>query len=457
MKGRAPLTPLLLLLAAALTASCRPSEPPPHIFLVTSDTLRADHLSQSGYARATSPNLDGFAREALRFADAVTLIPKTAPAFVSLFSGRSPQYHGVRSNFVAIPRELPMLPRQLQALGYRTVAFVGNPVLREGIGFTEGFEHFETMDGRSGDGVTAVNRAFLEWSARAGWDHPTFVWLHYMDPHGPYTPPEALLDAFASDALAVADTRELPVAPTDPPSGNANKVCGAIPEYQVLGDERRVAAYVARYDAEIVHMDATFGELLAHLRQAGLYDGSALLFTSDHGESMGQDDFWFEHGWFANEGSLRIPLLLKAPGRGEGAVVESQVSLLDVAPTLLRLAGGTAVASHEGSDLLGPLADRPLLIENSDEYPQKFHGLRQAGWKYLRERSSGGERLFDLAHDPGEQHDLSAQHPERLMQMRQSTDELLSAVRQGAIPPRPPRDDDPEAVQRLRQIGYIGK
>jgi len=452
MRRASPLALLLLILA--LTVACKPQAPRPHIFLITSDTLRADHLSVDGYLRSTSPNLDAFAREALHFEDAVTVIPKTAPAFVSLLSGRYPQYHGVRSNFVAIPGELPMLPAQLQTLGYRTVAFVGNPVLREGIGFTDGFDHFETMNGRKGDGVTAINRAFLEWSEKIGWEHPTFVWLHYMDPHGPYTPPEALLEPFINDAHANADVRELPAAPENPPSGTVNKVLGAIPGYQQLGEEHRVAVYTARYDAEIVHMDAAFGELLDHLRGKQLFDGSALLFTSDHGESLGQDDFWFEHGWFANEGSLHVPLLFKEPGRTVGEVVSQQVSLLDVAPTLLRLAGGEAAAELPGGDLLVPLTDRPLLIENSDEYPQKFLGLRQGGWKYLRERTSGVEQLFDLTNDPTEQQELSARHPERLEQMRKQTDELLTRAWQGAIPPRAPRPDDPGEVERLRKLGY---
>ena len=169
---------------------------------------------------------------------------------------------------------------------------------------------------------------------------------------------------------------------------------------------------------------------------------------------MGEDDFWFEHGWFANGGSLRIPLVLKEPGREEGSRVGYQVSLLDVAPTLLRLAGGVVGEALPGSDLLGPLDNRPLVIENSDAYPQKFLGLRQTGWKYLRERASGSERLHDLSRDPGEQKDLSADEPARLESMRKLTEELLGRAWQGAIPPRPPRQDNPAEVERLRDLGY---
>ena len=112
-----------LLLIAATTLSCEAPAARPHIFLITSDTLRADHLSLHGYERTTSPNLAAFAEGAVRFTDALTTIPKTAPAFTTLLSGRHPQHHGVRANFTAIPPSLPMLPAQLQELGYRTAAW----------------------------------------------------------------------------------------------------------------------------------------------------------------------------------------------------------------------------------------------------------------------------------------------------------------------------------------------
>ena len=428
----------------------------PHIILVTSDTLRADHLSLHGYARATSPRIDGFASQAWQFRDAVTVIPKTGPSFATIFTGRHPQQHGVRSNFGAIPTALPVLAERLRALGYRTAAFVGNPVLRPGAGFDRGFEHYQLFDGRHGAGTGPVNAAFLEW-ARADWDRPTFVWIHYMDPHGPYTPRVEVLRPFLEDELARSEAR-VALAPAEMPSGNADKVLGAVPAYQRIDDEDRVAVYVARYDAEIHQMDEAFGELLDHLERRGLYDASAIVFTSDHGESLGEHDYFFEHGWFADEAELHVPLIIKPPAVREGRVVEQQVTHLDLLPTFLALAKAPPDREGSGADLLGSLADRgPVLIENSDRYPEKFYGLRGLGFKYLVREGDRVEELYDLRADPREQRNLAAEQPDRLRELRRACDEALLRARASALPQASVAPEDPQTLERLRGLGYVGE
>ena len=128
-----------------------------HIFLVTADALRADHLSLNGYPRQTSPRIDAFADTAWQFPDAVTPIPKTGPAFTTVLSGMHPRQHGVDANRFAIPDDVPLLPERLAEAGYRTAAFVSNPVLRPSRGYRRGFEHFVLFG--EGDGVTLVERS----------------------------------------------------------------------------------------------------------------------------------------------------------------------------------------------------------------------------------------------------------------------------------------------------------
>jgi len=427
----------------------------PHIILITADTLRADHLSLYGYARATSPRIDGFAGRAWQFKDAVTVIPKTGPSFGTIFTGLHPQEHGVRSNFGAIPAALPVLAERLRARGYRTAAFVGNPVLRPGTGFDRGFEHYQLFDGRHDAGTGPVNAAFLEW-ARADWNRPTFVWIHYMDPHGPYTPRAEVLRPFLEDDLAQSAAR-VALTPADMPSGNADKVLGAVPAYQRIDDEDRVAVYIARYDAEIREMDEAFGELLDHLKRHGLYDASAIVFTSDHGESLGEHDYYFEHGWFADEAELHVPLVIKPPGVREGRVVDQQVTHLDLLPTLLALAKVPTDREGSGTDLLGALGDRaPVLIENSDRYPEKYYGLRGPGFKYLVRDGDRAEELYDLRADPREQRNLAAEQPERLRELRQACDETLRRARASALPQASVAPEDPQTLERLRGLGYVG-
>jgi arylsulfatase A-like enzyme len=419
---------------------------------VTSDALRADHLSLNGYPRQTSPALDAFARGAWHFANAVTVVPKTGPSFATIFTGRHPEEHQVRDNFQAIPESLPVLAERLRAAGYRTAAFVGNPVLRAGKGFSRGFDHYVTHRTNVG-GVETMIAAFEAWLDEP-WTAPTFVWIHLMDPHGPYLPPRELLALFETDEWAQSDarvsmgSRELGVHP--------DLVLGSLPRYQRIGDEDRVAAYVARYDAEIRHMDAAFGRVVAALRRLGVYDESAILFTSDHGESLGEHDYYFEHGRFAYDATLRIPLLVKAPGQRAGEVVHDQVSTLDVLPTLLALIGLEATPDAAGRDLVaGRASERPLLVESSDGYPAKYHGIRSRRWKYVVRDADADEELYDLGADPGETTNLAGLDPDRAAELRLRLGAALRAARRRAVPPGVGSQDDAETLEQLEALGYV--
>jgi len=441
----------LLLLVAPLAAA---AAAPPNIVLVTADALRADHLSITGYARATSPAIDAFARSAWLFTDALTVIPKTGPSFATLFTGRDPSVHGVRANQHGIPEASALLAERLRAAGYRTAAFVGNPVLDPSKGFARGFDTYQLL--LDGDAVTEVNRAFFAW-AEAGWRTPSFAWIHYLDPHGPYRPPAHLEALFLDDHLAQSDAR----APLDYEARrprDAFKVLDAIPKYQQYGREDRVARYVARYDAEIRHVDAAFAELLDFLRRRELHESSVVVFTSDHGESLGEHRYYFEHGWFADDAALRVPLMIKTVGQRDGRVADVQVSNLDMLPTLLALAGVAGDAATPGANLLGAIAERPpLVIENADAYPEKYRGVRTRTWKYLVRESDANEQLYDLERDPKETQNVAGSHPEIVERLRRA----LQDARPVAAPASPSsqggeaKPPSPELIDRLRNLGYV--
>ena len=382
------------------------------------------------------------------------MIPKTAPSFATIFTGRHPREHGVRSNFARLPTELPVLAEQLREAGYRTAAFVSNPALREKKGFARGFDHFELL--REEQGVARVNRAFHAFAA-SDWTQPTFVWLHYIDPHGPYEPPEGMASLFLDDELAQAP--DLVPGGYEVDEARPNKVLGAVPRYQQREDgELRVARYVARYDAEIRYVDHAFGRVLDLLRERDLYEQAAIVFTSDHGESLGEHDFYFEHGWFAYDPGLRVPLLIKTPGQREGRRVDAQVSNLDLHPTLLGLAGAGARAGEtDGVDLLRRLpSDRDaILVESSDLYPEKFVGARSARWKYLRREHDGREELYDLVADPAESVNLAEREPEVRRGLAEFTARRRALLEARAIEPAPGEPDDPETLERLRALGYV--
>ncbi len=442
----------------ATAAGCADTNPEaqgarPHILLVTADALRADHLSINGYPRNTSPEIDAFASAAWNFSQAVTVIPKTGPSLATLFTGRHPREHGVRSNANAIPPSLSTLAERLRDSGYRTAAFVSNPVLREEKGYTRGFDTYFLLDEKSGP--AAVSHAFLRWGRELeGWQQPTFVWLHYIDPHGPYDPPQDLLEPFLEDEWSQSEQQVRFGRGSH--YFNPSKLLGAVPSYQRIEEESRAAAYVARYDAEILAVDRAFGLVLRFLRKHDLEDRSAVVFTSDHGESLGEHDYWFEHGWFAYDPSLRIPLLIREPGQSEARSVSTPVSNLDLRPTLLALARVSDDANARGRNLLAAGArDELIVVESSDRYPDKYLGVRSPTWKYLRRESDGAEELYDLENDPGEERNVAAEEPDRLSALRERFERAITDLTPVPDAGLEPFADDPQALERLRDLGYL--
>ncbi len=442
----------LALLLAAGAAACAPSAPErPHVVLVTVDTLRPDHLSLDGYGRDTSPSIDAFAAAAWHFSDAVAVLPKTGPSMTTHLSGLQACEHQVSANRIRIPDEVPLVAELFAAAGYRTAAFVSNPVLSRAKGYARGFRVYREFAKEGG--LDGLNASFLEWAGRKDWKRPTFVWIHYIDPHGPYTPPGEYADLYQDDELARAEERRLPTDYEPLAGWPINYVHGAIPRYQVRGVEDRVAAYVAWYDAEVRYMDAKFAEVLAFLKERELYDDATVVFTADHGESLGEHDYWFEHGWYAYEATSRIPMIVKPSGSPAGRAIDGQVSNLDTAPTLLAAAGLEIPTALAGASLLDPLPDRgPLLIENTSTYPERFLGVRTSRWKFLRELKTGREELFDLTADRREEVNLVRERPVVADRLRAELERQLAACRaRGEAVEVQPGE---EVQRRLRALGY---
>lgn len=441
-----------------LGACSQPSGPPAHVVLITVDTLRADHLSMNGYERATSPRLDAFAEEALHYEQAVAVLPKTGPAMTTHLTGRGPCQHGVTANHVMIPAEVPMVAELFKAAGYRTAAFVSNPVLSVQKGYSRGFDVYREF--AKAGGLDRLNRQALKWLGKQDWVEPTFVWLHYIDPHGPYTPKGEYKALFQDDAIARADARTLPTTYERLEGSPANYAHGVIPAYQQLGDENRVAFYIASYDAEIRYMDDAVGEILDFLRERELFDELGIVFTADHGESLGEHDYWFEHGRYAYEACQRIPMIVKPPrgmGGTPGQRLGVQVSNLDTTPTLLAMAGIEANADLMGRSLLEPsTADEPLFIQNCSSYPDRFSGVRVPPFKFLRDIATGAEQLFDLSADPYETRNLIDESPDVVDRLRALYTMLADACQRRSMGESVEVTPDAETLRLLGELGYAG-
>jgi arylsulfatase A-like enzyme len=320
----------------------------PNIVLITVDTLRADHLSSYGFDGQTTPHIDALAAESALFERAVAASSSTAPSHASMLTSRYVREHsiGYRNGGTRLKGETT-LAELLRDAGYATAAFVSNHVLRRELGFDRGFEHFDDrlpkpepnrpqIFERKADATSALA---LEWLA--GTDAPFFLWVHYQDPHGPYAPPAEFLGSAGVPVEPELEEEPIPLL-------SSNTEFGGVPAYQVQPGLTRPSQYRARYADEIRYVDHWIGELLA---QPQLRD-AIVLFTADHGESLGEAGRYFMHGTSSLPAESHVPLLLRAPGVAPRRVAEI-VSHLDLLPTLLELVGLKPPAGVRGV-ALGP-------------------------------------------------------------------------------------------------------
>jgi arylsulfatase len=342
---------------AWLAAGCNASGQRPDVVLVVVDTLRADHLGSYGFPLPTSPHLDRFADEAVVFERALAASSNTVPSHASLMTSRFVRGHSVGwINGSSRLEGRVTLAMRFREAGYETAAFVSNFVLRRSTGLDAGFELYDDVlpeaernrpeiFERRAEATTA--RA-LEWLAARG-ARPVFLFVHYQDPHGPYTPPPERDDAFAS--LEAGESPALPwLTDDDSPGG--------IPRYQQLPGLDRLGQYERRYAGEIAYFDASLGRLLEAL--AARPRPRVVLITADHGESFGEGGFYLNHGHATTPDLAHVPLLIRAPGLAPGRRADP-VHHVDVAPTLLELAGLAAAPDASGL-ALGPFLrdEKPL-------------------------------------------------------------------------------------------------
>ena len=415
--------------------------PQPDILLVTVDTLRADHLASYGYLRATSPVIDRLAAEGVRFDQAAVQWPKTGPSFASMFTATYPKNNGiVRKIGIPLPDDFLMLAEMLGARGYGTYAVVSNGAVSRELNFDQGFDlYLETWDGREdvalaerdrGDVVTALARQAAE---RIDRDKPFFLWIHYLDPHSPYTPPGEWSDRFQGDEHFDPDV-ELPVR-----WDKHRSVVGAVGSSQVLEGRTDLEFYVARYDAEVAYVDHQIGEMLAHLDSEGLLDDTLTVLTSDHGESLGDHGYYFDHGRLGFQTCLRVPLIFHFPGVLAPAVDADPVELIGLMPTLLEVAGAELADGEwmQGRSFLARLRGERLAVDDPAlAFSEAGYGgqdrwqriVRSRRFKLVQAFEGAAQRwitgglgneyaLYDLENDPAEKTNVLAEHEREAEQL----------------------------------------
>jgi arylsulfatase len=442
---------------AALTCvvACRPAPSPRHLILISVDTLRADRLGVYGDTLGLTPELDALAAGAQVFDYAYSPAPFTLPSVTTMLTGRYPGEANMMTNRAVLEASVPTLASELFVRGFRTAAVVSNFVLGSGTGLSRGFEVYDNemalveptrkLPWRDAAGTTRA--ALHAVDAIRGGDRRVFLWVHYQDPHGPYLPPPALRAAYLPAEQAKRDgLRELPV-------GTTNTGIGEIPRYQVVGDERQVAFYRAGYAGSVRLMDQQVGLLLRGLSERGLLEDAVVAFTADHGEGMGEDDYWFAHGEYVSDPLVRIPFFLRVPGRAPSRR-EDVVGLVDLAATVVP-ALGERWAEGRGRDLLiagAPRVNSVPVFSTFGASTVQRRGIVLDRHKYVATSWPSGieEQVFRL--EPREEV-LVADPGPLLASMRERLQALSALVPEGRHVT--PDELSPEERARLEALGYL--
>ncbi len=423
----------------------------PNVLLISVDTLRADHLGCYGYARPTSPEIDRLAARSVVFERAYASAPWTLPSFGSLFTSRRPSRHraGVFTEREAawgrdagvlmkttenLRADLPTLAEVLRAAGWRTAGIHNNPYLGVETGIDRGFDAYRRYQYTAAAG-TDLALAWLDAHGAERW----FLFVHYMDPHYPYAPPDPYAERFGGEPFGAVET--------EVPKLDALRRSDVDPSVK-----RRM---IDLYDGEIAYTDAHVGRLLARLEEHGDLARTLVVFHSDHG-----DEHWehgsFDHGQSLHAELLHVPLIVSFPARVPGGRrVAQRVRLIDVMPTILELCGVPAPDPIAGRSLLDPLLlDRDAIAEAVLWGPREMKSLVSGRHKLIAAGASGDE-LFDIERDPGELWNVAADEPA----VRQTLRQRLVDHHQAAPPPRqsPRRVEFPPGTRaHLANLGYAG-
>jgi arylsulfatase A-like enzyme len=449
---------------------------------LTVDTLRPDYLSANGYDRPTTPYLDGLIGESFYFDEAISPIARTTPALASLMTGAYPHTTGVRTLTDSLRKEIVPLAEIFRDAGYQTVAVVSNRLLPPKRRLHRGFDVYDWK----GDTRTAVQttQRSLELLEQLDPARPAFVWVHYIDPHVPYHATRELAESFDPGY----EGRFQHNFGWQPQPGQSRKTFRPFPEelpkavatHQNLLEDR-VSEHIRRlYAADIRFLDDQVGRLIDQAR-AMYGDSLVIVFAADHGESLGEHDYFFDHGDYTYNAGLRIPLAIALPPshplQGSGRC-RGWVSLVDVAPTLIdlldlplpevlgrQIEGRSLVPCFEG----GGLDTQPVFAESGHSFyfdhvdrrvrndvDGRFRAVILDGWKLVLTPFLPDEEaweLFDLRQDPHEEENLFRDdHPE-FRRLRSHLGEWLESGREtDADTAISAEADDQEA---LRALGYI--
>ncbi len=381
-----------------------------NLILIVVDALRADHLSYYGYERNTSPNIDKLANKSIVFLNAFAQSTFTLSSFMSFLTSLYPsRVYNFSLNPWNNSRELSLsyttylnLPEILRKNGYYTLAFMNNPHSSSLYGFNKGFDYFDekgVFDGKYAI-IESVNERIVE-KLKEVKGRKFFLFIHYMDVHCPYTPPKPYLSMYDSSNSSL----------------NLTGKCGWTYFNFVNLTQEDVKRIIAAYDGEIRYTDEHIGKLIKKMEELNLLNKTIIILTADHGEEL-KDHGFIGHGHSLYNELIHVPLIIYHPRMGN-RIVDTQVQLIDIMPTVLDLLGIEVPNQIQGRSLL------PLIYSNTKVDSPAFSELyslisvRYQNFHFIYNIRTGREELYDLKNDPFEQVNLAEELPEKREEFKQ--------------------------------------
>jgi arylsulfatase A-like enzyme len=468
------------LAASLLGVSCQTASvmPPPVIVLLV-DTLRYDYLGCDGFQGPVSPNVDALARESYVFQRCYAPAPWTKPSIASLFTSLYPLAHGVTNHQGGMwggdapDLQKGVLRPQARTLaegfrdrGYLTAAFVGNPWLTWEYGFDQGFDVYASVVEPPADRITLEAE---RWLGSRDASRPFFLYLHFMDVHGPYDAPDSAYEAVRGSPSLHTD-RTL----TD---GERERISDMLSHSRWARDAAgnltpetaSLEVWRGRYAAGVRDFDDRVGPFLERLRRDGILDRAWVILTSDHGEELFEHGNW-NHGYGLYEHDIRVPLIVRPPG-GLTAMreVENVVGLVDLYPTLLHLTGVEPAeagnAGGDGDDVKGkdlsPFFDGTgpggsgIVFSSGVRNNPRLWSLVAGAYKLILNGAENRYAFFDVARDPAETVNLAPRMPDQAARMRVYLDEILEAQKGRHLFDPSPEPMSAERRELLRSLGYM--
>jgi len=471
-----------------------PAQSPPIVFVVL-DTCRADHFGCYGYPRPTTPNFDALARDSVLFMNAVSESPWTLPSHATMFTGLFPRSHGAKISHFHLDDRFFTLAEFLHTCGYNTLGISANTMVGRVTNLDQGFDRFEEV-WRTGSrdklaliqlwkkiraehpdkGARQINRLVEAWLEQGGAaDRPFFLFINYMETHGPYQPPKPFRDRFLNP-----DREGEPPAQVNIYDDRFVKfLIGEVELTPLELDDLR-----SMYDAELAYLDLRLGELLATLRKHGILERALVIVLGDHGENLGEHRMT-DHQLCVYDTLLRVPFLLHAPSIfPRGTEVRQTVQLNSLFPTIADILGVPTErlpVSLPGASLLPVIRledpgvkvafseyDRPTEILKIFKYKVPDFDVsvfdrdlvsgRGEGMKYIL-TSNGTDELYDLHGDPGEENNLCLRHLcSQGHPLRTAIENWMRntpAYEVGNDSPTISEQQDREALEKLRSLGYV--